>query len=104
MQPRKESVFLGTKGKEFPLVNPFLFASAITFLPLLNASIDYEGACPFVVPQKTKNTKNPRLLREKKRLLQWVKPLYNPLSFSFLALEGRTPHILSLALEGRGLG
>jgi len=33
-------------GKEFPLVNPFLFAGAITFLPLLNVSIDYEGACP----------------------------------------------------------
>jgi len=32
------------------------------------------------------------------------RPLYNPLSFSFLAFNGRTPHIPSLALEGRGLG
>jgi len=28
----------------------------------------------------------------------------NPLSFSSLAFNGRTPHIPSLALEGRGLG
>jgi len=37
---------LGTRGKEFPLVNPFLFAGAITFLSPLNVSIDYEGALP----------------------------------------------------------
>jgi len=27
MQPRKESVFLGTKGEEFPLMNPLSFSS-----------------------------------------------------------------------------
>jgi len=42
------------RGKEFPLVNPFLFASAITFLPLLNASIDYKGVYSLITPQKQK--------------------------------------------------
>ena len=77
MQPRKESVFLGTKGKEFPLVNPFLFASAITFLPLLNASIDYEGAVPLYKPpkakEKNKDLKRQKPLRKEKRFPQYLR-------------------------------
>jgi len=84
-------------------VNPFLFASAITFLPFLNVSIDYEGQVPHnLQKQKTKRQK-----KESKYNAEEKPPCSSPLNASARNPNKRRENLLCippLALDGRGLG
>jgi len=60
-----------------------------------------------ITPPKAKNIKSKNPPRKEKHFLGARGnsfPPCQPLSFSSLAFNGRTPHIPSLALDGRGLG
>jgi len=66
MTAGEERAFSSAQRGKNPLANPFLFVSAITFLSLLNGSIDYEEQ----VPHNSQKQKTKRQNKESKNNME----------------------------------